>query len=128
MLLLLALALALPDPHWTPGAVRPLTTTQVCGTRWGLDRRHVTLAMRQEVFRRYGIPWSQHAQYEVDHLIPRELGGADDLANLWPQPWPDAHEKDKAENAAHRAVCAGTMRLDVARLSLASWGQQRATR
>jgi hypothetical protein len=27
------------------------------------------------------------AAYEVDHKIPRSLGGADDVLNLWPQPW-----------------------------------------
>ena len=27
-----------------------------------------------------------HPDYEIDHLIPLGIGGADDDANLWPQP------------------------------------------
>jgi hypothetical protein len=118
--LLLAATLIRPLPL-TPGVVRPLTRAQVCGTAWGKDRRHVTLAMRQHVFAAYGIPYAQHAQYEVDHLIPRELGGADDEANLWPQPWDGphgAHAKDRLENALHRAVCAGTITLPAAQAAI----------
>jgi hypothetical protein len=48
----------------------------------------VTDAIRQRVFANYGIPWAQHTQNEVDHLISRELGGADDLKNLWPEASP----------------------------------------
>jgi 5-methylcytosine-specific restriction endonuclease McrA len=42
---------------------------------------------------------------EVDHLISRELGGADATDNLWPQPYtqhPGAHEKDRLENQLHK--------------------------
>ena len=46
---------------------------------------------------------------EIDHLISRELGGADDVKNLWPQsygtsPW-NAHLKDKLENRLHAEIC-----------------------
>ncbi len=93
------------------GLVGPLTTAQVCATRWGLDHRFVTLEMKQDVFRRYGVPWADRALYETDHLIPRELGGADDILNLWPEPWPDARRKDRLENRLHAAVCAGLLTL-----------------
>lgn len=46
--------------------------------------------------------------YEIDHLIPRELGGADTMPNLWPQPYNakiGAHEKDHLENLLHKDVC-----------------------
>lgn len=97
----------------TPGVVRPeITVREVCGTRWGLDRRHVTPGMRRAVLQLYGVAWADRGQYELDHLIPRELGGADDVRNLWPQPWPEAHRKDQDENALHRAVCAGQRTLE----------------
>jgi hypothetical protein len=110
---------ALPTISITPGVARPLTQLVVCSTVWGRDARHVTLAMKKQVFAAYGIPWDQHAAYEVDHLISRELGGADDVKNLWPEPWyiavegkeMGAHQKDHVENATHRAVCAGTISL-----------------
>lgn len=48
---------------------------------------------------------------EIDHRVSREVGGADDVRNLWPQPYlrpdqPGAYEKDKLENWLHRQVCA----------------------
>ena len=51
---------------------------------------------------------------EVDHLISRELGGADEEDNLWPQPYtqhPGAHEKDWLENELHEEVCRGKISL-----------------
>jgi hypothetical protein len=52
---------------------------------------------------------------EVDHLVSRELGGADALPNLWPQPYnpkPGAHEKDWLENELHKEVCHGLISLE----------------
>ena len=118
--LLLALAVV-RNPTLTPGVVRPLSLAQVCGTRWGHDRRFVTRAMKQHVFAAYGIPWAQHAQYEVDHFEPRSLGGADVVANLWPQPWPEAHEKDRREVQLHRDVCAGRLSLAAAQAQMRAW-------
>jgi hypothetical protein len=126
LLAILAIGPLKPDPTLTPGVVRDLTVQQVCSTKWGKDRRHVTLAMRQDVFRRYGVDWAKHRLYEVDHLIPRELGGDDALENLWVQIWTGplgAHAKDKAENAAHRAVCAGTLSLENAQAQMRAWGR-----
>jgi hypothetical protein len=77
--------------------------------------------MRKQVFTNYGIPYSQHRSYELDHLVPRELGGADDVANLWPQKWTgpyNARQKDRLENALHRAVCAGELSLHDAQESI----------
>lgn len=106
----------------TPGVARQLTKAQVCATVWGKDARHVTLAMKKSVFAAYGIAWSDHAKYEVDHLISRELGGADDVKNLWPEPWAgsmNAHDKDRTENATHRAVCRGDISLEDAQRQIA---------
>lgn len=122
-LLLVLLLLAVPNPVLTPGVVRPLNGGQICGIRWRLDRRHVTRAMRRHVLASYGIRWRARGSYEVDHLIPRQLGGADDVLNLWPQRWPEAHVKDRAENAAHRAVCAGLLTLAAAQQQMQHWGQ-----
>ena len=97
-----------PDLHLTPGAVRAgLSKTKICSIKWGLDARHVTPAMKREVFARYGYSGNDDPQCvpagkrrcEIDHLISRELGGADEVINLWPQaygtsPW-NAVLKDK---------------------------------
>ena len=59
---------------------------------------------------------------EIGHLISRELGGADDIKNLWPQaygtsPW-NAVMKDKLENRLHKEMCAGHITLKAARFMI----------
>lgn len=71
----------------------------------------------------YGIPYSRHSDFEVDHLVSRELGGADDVKNLWPesyvtQPW-NAHRKDRLENYLHKLVCSNQITLEEARREIA---------
>ena len=65
----------LPNPKLTPG--------RVAGSE--KERGGVTVVIEQKVFARYKIPWTYRAQFKIDHLIPRELGGADTIDNLWPQ-------------------------------------------
>lgn len=107
--------------------VRPLSVRQICSTRWGLDHRHVTEAMKQEIARRGGIRRAtivgpgKGPCCEFDHIVPRELGGADALENLQLQPWVIAHRKDVDENALHKAVCAGTISLEDARQRMRKW-------
>jgi hypothetical protein len=104
---LLVLALTMPQPAATPGKVRSLTQAQVCATAWGGDRRHVRVSMKRQVAEAYGVARTEWSNYEFDHLVPRELGGADDAANLWPQPWTSARQKDRLENQLHQLVCTG---------------------
>jgi hypothetical protein len=70
--------------------------------------------MRDEVFREYGIADGERNKYEIDHLVPVELGGANNIKNLWPEPfdgeWGSAI-KDRLENELHRMVCAGEISL-----------------
>ncbi len=106
----------------TPGMVRPLTKEVICSTRWGTDSRHVTAAMKRRVFASYGVVETR--LYIIDHLIPRELGGADDVSNLWPEKIADAHVKDKQENLLHRQVCAGTVTLREAQRRMAEWPRE----
>ncbi len=98
---------ALPDPSCTPGAAMGITTTEVCttGTK---GRRAVTTEMKHQVYASYGLTPQPEGTYEVDHFIPLELGGSNDLANLWPEaanPKPGFREKDCVENYLHAQVC-----------------------
>jgi hypothetical protein len=103
--LLLAIVLAQP-PAVTPGAVRSLSLATICATKWGKDHRFVSEGMKQEVFRRQGLPWSDRANWEVDHRVPRSLAGADVLDNLWAQPLGQAkHLKDPLEVRLSKMVC-----------------------
>src|SRR6266536_44605 len=45
--------------------------------------RHVTAAQRVQVYAEYGVA-DVPGLDEVDHFIPLELGGSNDIANLWP--------------------------------------------
>ncbi len=121
----------IPNLQITPGAVRAgLTKQKICSIKWGKDERHVTDAMKQEVFALYGytgyddprcVPAGKRT-CEIDHLISREVGGADEVKNLWPQaygtsPW-NAVLKDRLENRLHNEMCAGRITLKVARAIL----------
>lgn len=121
--LLLALTLHGPDPVLTPGTVTTAKTEYVCKVRWSVDRRHVTTAMKRHVVAAYGLAWADRSLWEIDHLVPRELAGADSILNLWPQPFAGpmgAHQKDLAENATHKAVCAGRLTLAAAQRQMAA--------
>jgi hypothetical protein len=102
------------------GVIRPLTKQQICTTKWGLDARHVSAAMKREVFEAAGYPQGNkdpRCPCEIDHIVPRDLGGADDVRNLQVQryfgPW-NAHKKDRLEVQAHRDVCIGVLSLSEA--------------
>ena len=126
VLLLISSAALAQDPGKTPGVVRhDLSRDEICATKWGGDVRHVTAAMKRQVFEAYGIrcvPLTAKSgpacgEWEIDHLVSRELGGADDVANLWPQPYAgpwNAHMKDRLENRMHSEVCAGNLSLRAA--------------
>jgi hypothetical protein len=107
----------LPNPKLTPGAVRTTNTKQVCSTTTK-QFRNTTEAMKKQACAEYKIAACPKAKVmEIDHLISLELGGADEVANLWPQlaTYPDGspgfHVKDKLENDLHRLVCTGRMKL-----------------
>jgi hypothetical protein len=115
----------LPDKNCTPGGVMTNDVDVICDQPTGL-RRHVSVAEHRHVFERYGISYPQpEGAYEVDHLIPLELGGSNDPTNLWPEaaePRPGFHEKDEVENYLHEQVCRGAISLVQAQRQVAdSW-------
>jgi hypothetical protein len=110
----------LPDPLCTPGAVATADRDVVC-RETARGRRRVTAAERIEAFSEYGIAYpAPRGAYEVDHLIPLELGGDNAIANLWPEPAPSFHAKDRLENRLHREVCTGRMDLVEAQRAIAA--------
>ena len=60
----------------------------------------------------------------LDHLVPREVGGADDVHNLWVQGWASAKQKDLEENKWHRDVCSGAVTLAAAQQHFMHWGEK----
>lgn len=112
------LARPLPDAQLTPGAVRTVASREVCGSRPDPSKFQVPATLQTKVFQEYGMPDVSPENYEVDYLITPELGGADDIRNLWPEPYADtewnAHVKDQLENYLRDQVCEGRLNLSTA--------------
>lgn len=104
---------ALPDRNCTPGSVAPKVTKEHLCDHSYTATRHVSWSMKRKVFAMYGMKMPKSGHWEIDHLVPRCLGGADAITNLWPQR--DPSEKDRIEFAACRSMCAGELGLDAAR-------------
>jgi hypothetical protein len=115
---------AMPDAGLTPGETfTGVTTSQVCTPGYASSVRHVTTAQYHEVYAEYHIAYPQPSgTYELDHLIPLELGGDNANANLWPEPAnpvPGFHQKDALENTMHGLVCQGRLDLGQAQREIA---------
>jgi hypothetical protein len=116
---------AMPDSRLTPGeTIVGVTVAEVCTSGWATSHRAVAAAQYREVYGEYRIPYPEPSgTYELDHLIPLELGGDNANANLWPEaatPPPGFHQKDELENALHALVCAGSLGLGAAQHDIAS--------
>lgn len=100
----------LPDPKVTPGVVLTENTSKVCQRGYAGSERDVTESKKRKVYVEYGSnPGNPPA--EIDHLISLEIGGSNDIKNLWPQKYEQskseigAHHKDAVEQYLHWAVC-----------------------
>jgi hypothetical protein len=126
--------LPLPDPACTPGAKNPDVTqatigSTICVSGWTSTIRpstSYTNGLKKQGIIDYGYSDTSLSDYEEDHFLPLELGGAPkDPRNLWPEPHAGAENsagKDSVENAVKKAVCAGRATLSAAqRAMLADW-------
>jgi len=114
----------LPEPRLTPGATRPINASQVCTPGPRDQMATISMAVRQAVFHEYGMDGSRLPEYEVDHLITPELGGTDDIQNLWPEPYAttewNAHVKDELEDRLRQLVCQGKLDLPTAQRDIST--------
>jgi hypothetical protein len=98
---------------------------RVCTPGYARSVRDVSYALKRRVYAAYGIFHHSRGAYEVDHLVPLELGGGNAVSNLWPEaahPRPGFHEKDVLENRLHELVCRGGIALASAqRLIAGDW-------
>jgi hypothetical protein len=124
-----ARGLRVQDPSLTPGVIDPRVTqanigSTICVRGYTKTVRHVTTAVKTRVYHEYGIMSHAPGSYEVDHLISLELGGSNDIGNLWPEPYfgtNNAHDKDYWENELHRQVCNGSITLAAAQNAIVHW-------
>ncbi len=115
---------AMPDANLTPGVTRPISKAEVCEPRGPGSDLEAPVELQQAVFQEYGIAPSGGRAYEVDYLITPELGGANDIRNLWPEPyfttvW-NARVKDALEDRLHEMVCQGDLDLATAQHDLST--------
>lgn len=110
-------------PALHPGAYfKNADRSHICKSGYSASVRNVAQALKDRVFTEYGITTHSGSTYEVDHLVPLELGGSNSIANLFPEaarPTPGFHEKDRLENRAHDRVCAGARALRATQRSIA---------
>lgn len=114
----------LQDKACTPGAIFPnVTKADICRSGYASSVRNVPTSEKTQVYQEYGIMHHSAGEYEVDHLVSLELGGSNDISNLWPEaasPKPGFHEKDKVENYLHDQVCSGAISLKDAQTEIAT--------
>ncbi|MCZ0998149.1 hypothetical protein O1M63_08285 [Streptomyces mirabilis] len=115
--------LPLPDPSCQPGDLNPDVTqstigSTICVSGWTATVRpssSYTTALKKKQIVEYGYTDTSTSDYEEDHFVPLELGGAPKSElNLWPEPQygtKTAANKDTVENKLKKAVCAGTVSL-----------------
>jgi hypothetical protein len=113
-----------PNPQLTPGETTLVSRNEVCQTNPQTGQTQVPEALKQAVFREYGIKNAPRGDYEVDFLITPELGGSASIRNLWPQPYSsrawNARVKDALEERLHTLVCRGDLDLSTAQRELAT--------
>jgi hypothetical protein len=109
---------SIPNASLTPGATRTVRKDDICPVRPREDFYPIPATLAYRVFEKYRIHNPSPRSYEVDYLISPALGGADDIRNLWPQPYAsgewNAHVKDALEDYLHDQVCAGNLDLETA--------------
>ena len=117
----------LPDRDLTPAThsiTFDVTVRDLCVPGYTKKVRRVPAEMKREVYREYGIRVHGPGDYEVDHLVPLELGGSNSIKNLWPEshrtsPW-NAQVKDTLEGKLHELVCSGQLDIKTAQQAIAS--------
>ena len=117
---------ALPDRRCSPGAYySKLTRPVICAATFRTSSvRNVPGSEKNQVEIEYGLaPRPYGSTLEIDHIVSLELGGSNDIANLFPEraaAHPGFHVKDVLENKLHTLVCGGQMALRTAQRQIAA--------
>jgi hypothetical protein len=110
-----------PTPRLTPGDALNVTADDLCKPGQAEIEGKISVQVKSQVFDKYGIR-GDLIGYNVDHLIPPELGGSNLLKNLWPQPlageW-TYHMKNRLERRLRKLVCSGALDLRIAQQEIA---------
>jgi hypothetical protein len=116
---------ALPDTPCSPGAYYSKETRAVvCSPSFRTSAiRNVPVSEKYAVEREYGMPAQSYSRaIEIDHIVSLDLGGSNNIANLFPERGAgpaNYHAKDRLENRLHALVCGGEMTLAAVRVEIA---------
>lgn len=114
----------LPDNALTPGMTRSVSFAESCSQQAEDLDPEVSVSVKKIVFQEYGIKVAKNDDYQVDYLINPQLGGTNDVRNLWPEPYRstvwNAHAKDVLEDRLHHMVCNKQIDLASAQRELAT--------
>lgn len=112
-----------PDPELTPGLTNSSDRRELCAPGADLSTTPVRRAVALQIFRAHGIEDPPPFEYELDHLVPPELGGMTAVRNLWPQPYAgsvwNARAKDALEDRLIHLMCEGEVPLAAAQAEIA---------
>jgi hypothetical protein len=115
----------MPNKKLTPGAINPDVTQNniqetICKKGYTKTIRpdeNYTHNLKIKSIAEYGYEDRHLSNYEFDHLVSLEVGGApSDPKNLWPEPhnvqggW-GSYTKDALENRLNQLICNGTITL-----------------
>ena len=96
----------------------------ICGTGTA-QFRHWDRARADRIFESYHIARKDQIQYTLDHLCRCEIGGADTIENIWPEPrrslageWDD-EAKDQLERRLAVLVCDRSLPVTEAQRAIA---------
>ena len=115
-----------PDRRCSPGAYySKLTEAVICSSSFHTGEvRDVPQSEKYAVEEEYGMaPRLYGRTLEIDHIVSLELGGSNEIANLYPEKAdanPGYHVKDVLENRLHALVCSSQMSLRSAQIGIAS--------
>jgi hypothetical protein len=115
----------LPDSGLTPGATRTVELADICPQSDDDDLDPaVSPSLKEAVFQEYGVTALPVDSFQVDYLINPQLGGTDDVRNLWPEPYRskvwNARAKDALESRLHNMVCSQQIDLAQAQHEIAT--------
>jgi len=130
-------ATILQDPRCTPGALNPAVTQQtidqtICRHGYTTTIRpptSYTEPLKHQEMAAYGVGNQSASDFELDHLISLEIGGApSDPRNLWPQSHGSpsfSFAKDKVENKLRAEICSHSISLQEGQYRILHWSSYR---
>ncbi len=110
----------LPNSKVTPGDIDKVVMTDwVCNKQVDdlpIYKRDIVIA-----FRHYGVDVNDK-NYRLDRLVPINLGGTNNVKNLWPMKATDFYKKKAVEKDLFRCICNGFISLKEAqKVLITNW-------